>query len=154
MKLAEALANRADLQRRIEQMRVRLQESAMVKEGENPPENPQELLDEAERLVTELEGYVRRINRTNLSATLADGETTLTDALARRDALTLRYGTLNTFVSTASDRLPRYGRAEIRILPAGEVGPLRRRMDELARQRRELDTAIQPANWAIDLMEG
>jgi hypothetical protein len=56
-------------------------------------------------------------------------------------------------VSTASDRLPRYGRAEIRILPAVEVGPLRRRMDELARQRRELDTAIQEANWAIDLME-
>jgi hypothetical protein len=27
-------------------------------------------------------------------------------------------------------------------------------MDELARQRRELDTAIQQANWAIDLTEG
>ena len=131
----------------------RLQKSALVQEGENPPENPQELLDEAERLVTELEGYVRRINRTNLSATLADGETTLTDALARRDALALRYGTLKTLVSTASDRLPRYGRAEIRILPAVEVGPLRRRMDELARERRELDIAIQQANWATDLTE-
>lgn len=30
MKLAEALANRADLQRRIEQMRGRLQKSALV----------------------------------------------------------------------------------------------------------------------------
>jgi hypothetical protein len=154
MKLAEALAKRADLQRRIEQMRGRLQKSALVQEGESPPEDPQELLGEAERLVSELEGYVRSINRTNLSATLADGETTLTDALARRDALTLRYGILKTLVSTASDRLPRYGRAEIRILPAVEVGPLRRRMDELARQRRELDTSIQEANWAIDLMEG
>ena len=154
MKLAEALAHRADVQRRIEQMRVRLQKSALVQEGESPPEDPQELLDETERLISELEGYVRRINRTNLSATLADGETTLTDALARRDALTLRYGTLKTLVSTASDRLPRYGRAEIRILPAVEVGPLRRRMDELARQRRELDTSIQQANWAIDLTEG
>ena len=92
MKLAEALAKRADLQRRIEQMRGRLQKSALVQEGESPPEDPQELLGEAERLVSELEGYVRSINRTNLSATLADGETTLTDALARRDALTLRYG--------------------------------------------------------------
>jgi hypothetical protein len=103
MKLAEALTNRADLQRRIEQMRGRLQKSALVQEGESPPEDPQELLEETERLVSELEGYVRRINRTNLSATLADGETTLTDALARRDALTLRYGTLKTLVSTASD---------------------------------------------------
>src|SRR5829696_6609655 len=72
MKLAEALANRADLQRRIEQMRGRLQKSALVQEGESPPEDPQELLEETERLVSELEGYVRRINRTNLSATLAD----------------------------------------------------------------------------------
>ncbi len=154
MKLAEALANRADLQRRIEQMRGRLQKSALVQEGESPPEDPQELLGETERLVSELEGYVRRINRTNLSATLSDGETTLTDALARRDALALRYGNLKTLVSTASERLPRYGRAEIRILPAVEVGPLRRRMDELARERRELDTAIQQANWATDLVEG
>jgi hypothetical protein len=118
MKLAEALANRADLQRRIEQMRGRLQKSALVQEGESPPEDPQELLEETERLVSELEGYVRRINRTNLSATLADGETTLTDALARRDALTLRYGTLKTLVSTASDRLPRYGRRFVSCPPS------------------------------------
>jgi hypothetical protein len=104
-------------------------------------------------------GLARTLSRTNLSstnlsATLADGETTLTDALAHRDALMLRYGTLKTLVSTASDRLPRYGRAEIRILPAVEVGPLGRRMDELARERRELDTSIQQANWAVDLTEG
>src|ERR687890_2726005 len=104
MKLAEALANRGDLQRRVEQMRGRLQKSALVQEGESPTEDPKELLEETESLVSEFEGYVRRINRTNLSATLADGETTLTDALARRDALTLRYGTLNTFVSTPSSR--------------------------------------------------
>jgi hypothetical protein len=110
VKLAEALANRADLQRRVEQMRGRLQKSARLQEGESPPEDPQELLEETERLVSELEEYVRRINRTNLSTTLADGETTLTDALARRDALALRYGNLKTLVSAASDRLPRYGR--------------------------------------------
>jgi len=69
MKLAEALANRADLQRRLEQMRGRLQKSALVQEGESPPEDPEELLEETERLVSELEGYMRRINRTNLSAT-------------------------------------------------------------------------------------
>jgi len=153
LKLAEALANRADLQRRVEQMRGRLQRSALVQEGESPPEDPQELLEEMERLVSELEEYVRRINRTNLSATLSGGETTLTDALARRDSLTLRYGNLKTLVSAASDRVPRYGRAEIRILSAVEVGPLRRRMDELARERRELDISIQQANWATDLME-
>jgi len=53
MKLAEALANRADLQRRVEQVRARLQNSALVQEGESPPEDPQELLEESERLVSE-----------------------------------------------------------------------------------------------------
>lgn len=40
MKLAEALANRADLQKRLEQMRGRLAGSALVQENEFPPENP------------------------------------------------------------------------------------------------------------------
>ncbi len=40
MKLAEALANRADLQKRVEQMR--LQKSALIQEGTNPPEDPRE----------------------------------------------------------------------------------------------------------------
>ncbi len=53
MKLAEALANRADLQKRIEQMRGRLQKSALVQEGESPPEDPQKLLEETETLVSE-----------------------------------------------------------------------------------------------------
>ena len=44
MKLAEALVLRADVQKRIEQLRNRLRQSALVQEGETPPENPQELL--------------------------------------------------------------------------------------------------------------
>lgn len=152
MKLAEALAARADLQRRLEQMRGRLAQSALVQEDERPPEDPQELLAETERLLAELERYVERINRTNLGATLPDGRT-LTAALARRDVLGLRYGLLRGLVDAASNRMPRYGRAEIRILPTVDVAPLRRRMDEAARERRELDTAIQAANWTTELME-
>src|SRR5215211_7377436 len=37
VKLAENVANREDLQRRIEQMRGRLQKSALVQEGESRP---------------------------------------------------------------------------------------------------------------------
>lgn len=152
MKLAEALANRADLQKRLEQMRGRLMQSALVQENESPPEDPRELLAETERLLMELESYVERINRTNLTATLEDG-TTLTAALAKRDVLGLRYGLLRTLVDTASNRMPRYGRAEIRTLATIEVAPLRRRMDEVAKERRDLDTRIQAANWTTELME-
>jgi hypothetical protein len=57
--------------------------------------------------------------------------------------------------SSAFDRpfLLSRARAEIRILAAVGVAPARRRMDEPARERRELDTAIQQANWATDLVE-
>lgn len=105
-----------------------------------------------DRLLAELEGYVERINRTNLSATL-EGETTLTAALARRDVLGLQYGLLRSLVDTASNRIPRYGRAEIRTLATVEVGPLRRQIDEVAKERRDLDTKIQAANWTTELME-
>jgi hypothetical protein len=56
-------------------------------------------------------------------------------------------------VKTASDRVSRYGLAEIRILPTVDVAPLRQQMDEVARERRELDTAIQSVNWTTELEE-
>jgi hypothetical protein len=152
MKLAEALASRTDLQRRMEQMRVRLKQSALVQEGEEPPEDPEELLSETGDMLGELEGLIGRINRTNLEVTIADGAT-LTEALARRDILGLQYGLLRGLADTASNRVPRYGRAEVRVLPTIDVAPLRRRMEEVARERRELDIAIQTANWTTELME-
>jgi hypothetical protein len=151
MKLAEALARRADLQKRLEQMRDRLQQSALVQEGESPPEDPEELLRESEGALAELEDVVGRINRTNLEATLADGRT-LTAALAERDALALRYGLLSGLVRMASERVPRYGRNEIRVLSTVNVAEKRRQMDELALRRRDLDTRLQQANWTTDLV--
>ena len=85
MRLAEAPANRADVQRRLEQMRGRLAQSAVVQEDERPPEEPEELLRETERLLAELEDYIGDINRTNLETTLPDGSTP-TAALAHRGA--------------------------------------------------------------------
>lgn len=46
MKLAEALVLRADVQNRTQQVRGRLRLSALVQEGEPPPEDPQALLAE------------------------------------------------------------------------------------------------------------
>ena len=93
MKLAEALALRADAARRAERLRNRVVASARFQEGDTPAENAPELLDEAGRVLTELEDLIRRINRTNAATTVGDG-TTLTDLLARRDVLRLRHGEL------------------------------------------------------------
>jgi hypothetical protein len=152
MKLAEALVLRADLQTRLAQMRTRLTQSALVQEGEQPPENPTELLAELAQMLAQLQDLVARINKTNLQATLPNG-TTLTDALAQRDILSQQHSIISELANTASNRIERYGRSEIRKLATVDVAALRRQLDELARQRRELDTTIQATNWTIDLIE-
>ena len=46
MKLAEALQERADLNRKIQQLRNRLSLNVLTQEGERPSEDPNELLKE------------------------------------------------------------------------------------------------------------
>ncbi|MBA2678796.1 MAG: DIP1984 family protein [Ktedonobacteraceae bacterium] len=152
MKLAEALVLRADVQKRLEQIRARLTQSALVQEGEQPPENPAELLSELEHMLVQLQDLMVQINKTNLQAALPDGMT-LTDALAQRDILSLHHSIISSLADTAANRVERYGRSEIRKLATVEVAPLRRQIDQLARQRRELDTAIQATNWTVDVLE-
>src|SRR5919106_6480822 len=89
MKLAEALVLRADAQKKLAQLRQRLALSARHQEGERPPEDPRTLLQEVERLTAELEDLIRRINRTNSRTEFEDG-LSMSDALARRDVLSLR----------------------------------------------------------------
>src|SRR5919204_597626 len=75
MKLGEALTLRSQLQTRIEQLRGRLRASALVQEGEQPPEDPASLLAEFDDLATQLERLVTQINHTNLATKLPDGTT-------------------------------------------------------------------------------
>ncbi|HEY7127628.1 MAG TPA: DIP1984 family protein [Ktedonobacterales bacterium] len=152
MKLAEALVLRADIQKRVEQLRQRLTQSAMVQEGETPPEEPAALFAELARLLTQLPTLVTQINRTNLQTRLPEGKT-LTQALAERDALDLRLSVLNTLAQVPSSRTNRYSRSEIRYVITVDMGDIRRQIDQLAQQRRELDTAIQATNWNTDLVE-
>jgi outer membrane murein-binding lipoprotein Lpp len=152
MKLAEALVLRADIQKRVEALRGRLRQSALVQEGEKPPEDPQELLAELDRLLNQLAGLIERINRSNLQTALPDGRT-VTAALAQRDAIALRQSILHSLAETAAGTVNRYSRAEIKQVATVDVAALRKQVDQLAQQRRELDTAIQATNWAADLIE-
>ncbi len=106
---------------------------------------------ELEQIAGELEQLIARINRTDLATTLADGRT-LTDALARRDHLAILQSAFHQVAEAASAGLQRYGKAELRIVRTIDVGALRQRTDELARERRELDVRIQEANWQTDLI--
>ena len=154
MKVAEALALRADAARRVEQLRARIAASARYQEGEAPPEDAAALLIEAGEVLGELESLIRRINRTNAATHV--GEATLTDALARRDVLRLRHGIVSAAANAASgegQRGYRQLRSELKMIPALPVGELRGQADDLARQLRDVDTLIQRTNWEVDLLD-
>ena len=81
MKLANALSQRSELQTRIRQLEARLNNNALVQEGEQPAEDPMELLKELEADYTRLEELISAINRTN-NSTEIEGGSTLSDLLA------------------------------------------------------------------------
>ncbi len=154
MKIAEALAARADLQRRIEQLRARITANARYQEGEEPAEDAAALLREAEKDLVGLRDLIRRINATNARLDLgADG--TMTDALAARDVLRLQHSLLADAAAAASgsDSGMRQMRSELRQIAARPVAQLREAADRVAQELRELDNRIQEANWTHDLEE-
>jgi Family of unknown function (DUF6847) len=152
MRLGEALARRSDVQKRLAQLADRLRASAVVQEGSKPPEDPQALLTELDALVAEQRELVVAINLTNAATRLPSGET-VTEALAARDALELEQAALRAAVEATTQQQARYSRSEIRVVRQVDVAALRRRIDDLARRRRELDTTIQEHNWTTDLID-
>ena len=93
MKLALALSERSDLQRKISELGQRLNNNAKVQDGEKPAENPEELLSELDSCITRLEELMARINRTNNET--KSGDTTLTSLIAKRDCLKMKNSLTN-----------------------------------------------------------
>jgi hypothetical protein len=152
VKLGEGLARRAELQRRLAQVRDRLRVSALIQEGDVPPEDPAPLLGELDEIADELERLIVNINRTNVHTRLPSG-LTLTAALARRDVLGLRHAALKAVVEATAQQQARYSRSEIRMVRTFNVGETRKRIDALAGDQRRLDVEIQAANWTVELIE-
>ena len=157
MKLAEALLLRADRNRTMEQLKQRIQASARYQEGEKPSEDARQLVSVASSVLDELEALIRNINRTNSITVMADGRT-LTDALAERDVLRLRYSVLKSSADAASGAHQQVGymrttRSELKVISALDVRNLRQQASDVARRTRELDARIQEVNWTTELRE-
>ncbi len=147
MKLAEALIQRADYQKRIAQLQNRIVHNTRVQEGDEPAEDPNLLLAEMERIAAGLVDLIQRINRTN-SATLLDAEAlTIADAIAERDNLRLRHGIYTAAANAAVIRQDRYSKSEVRFQSTVDVAEMQQTADDLAQAYRQLDTRIQEANW-------
>ncbi len=151
MKLAEALAERSDCQKRIEDLKNRLSRNARIQEGEQAPEDPSELLKEVERTFSRLLYLVQAINRTN-AMTLFEGTKTISDAIAEREFVGKKRDLLAQLAAAASTRQDRYSKSEVKFVATVPVGELQKQADELARHVRELDTRIQEVNWKTEVV--
>ena len=151
MKLAEALQERADLNLKIEHLRSRIQNNVLVQEGEKTSENPYKLMEELDECLGRLEYLIRQINLTN-SESRIDGAT-LTELIARKDAMKLKQSAYRDILYSASQSTHRARNTEIRIVAAVNVEELQKRADSLAKDLRLLDNKIQQANWLTDLIE-
>ena len=151
MKLAEALILRADLQKRIEQLKYRLRNNVVVQEGEKPSEDPEILLKEFEECQLELTNIIKRINKTN-NKTMFNEKWTLADALVERDGLWGKRILLSHMAEEGSIKQDRYSRTEIKYISTIDVGKLQKEVDKLSKEYRELDTKIQGLNWTVDLI--
>ena len=150
MKLAEALNLRADLQKKVAQIKERLSQNVKVQEGDEPAEAPEGLFAELDATLSQLEDLIVRINRTN-QETVWEGQT-LTEMIAAKDILSMHLSVLRSSLEATNIRNDRYTRNEIKFVRTIDVTELQKRVDSLSKRIREMDSRLQQANWTVDLM--
>ena len=151
MKLAEALSIRKELQTRISQLSSRLMNNVKIQEGDEPAEDPKDLLKELDSCLKQFEEYIYRINVTNMRT--MKGDKSLTQLMAERDVLTKRVSVLQeVFKHASSSSSERYSRSEIKYVTTVDVKAIRKQIDKLSSQLRQLDIDIQSINFSTELI--
>ena len=151
MRLAEALSQRKDLEARITKIKELLQNVVRIQEGDQPAENPEELLSEMDQCLERLEYLIYRINVSNMQIVAEDGKN-MTLLLAERDVLAKRIAILRNTFNEASSSGSRY-RNEIRYVTTIDVKALRQQLGQFSQEYRQLDMKIQELNFTYDLVE-
>ena len=151
MKLAEALQERADLNRKIEQLQDRLNNNVLVQEGEQTAEDPKKLKYELDSSILRLADLIAHINQTNCT-TIVEGQT-LTALIAKKDTLSLKIRLYKEITSTASQTSYRARNTEIKIKSTISVADWQAEIDRMARELCLLDNQLQQSNWSTDLVE-
>ena len=150
MKLAEALQERADLNRRIEQLNARLYRNSKVQQGRNPEEDPAELISELDGCISRLEYLIAKINICNCNTKTPDGKS-ITELIAKRDCLKIKIDAYRDLAGNASSLCDRVTRSEIVILSTVDVRALQKQIDAMSRELRCTDNMIQQLNWLTEI---
>lgn len=153
MKLGEALSLRAKQAQRLNDLRGRISNAALVQEGDTPPEDATGLLAEYTALSEEHAALMDRIANTNNRTRI--GGVTLAAALQQREHL-IRMRNINGIVATKASPgrdAYRYSRSEVKYVPTINITAFRLNEKAFDDQVRELDAQIQKTNWETDLLD-
>lgn len=151
MKLAEALQERADLNRNISDLQNRLERVMLVQEGEIPVEDPQKLLRELNEAAERLEYLMAAINHTNDQTTV--NGLSLTRLIAKKDVLSRKINVYKICATEAGMNTNRARGTEIKVVPTMKSAELQKEIDRMARELRLLDNSLQETNWTRELIE-
>jgi hypothetical protein len=151
MKLAEALIERAELQKENAKLLGRIKDNTMVQDGDSPAEEPEELIEQYERNMERFLLLVQKINETNSKTAFGNGMN-IADAIALRDCLGAKHRAYQNMYSATTISVNRYSQNEIKFVRCLEPKVIQKRIDKLAKEYRELDTKLQGINWTVDLV--
>ena len=151
MKLAEALLERAEIHKKNGNLIARIRQNTKVQEDDLPSENPEELIAEYEENMARFLELVQRINKTNCK-TLFDEDLSISDAISLRDCLGAKIRAYRDFYDSSIITTDRYSRNEIKTVRCIDAKELQKRIDQLSKEYREVDTKLQGINWTVDLL--
>ncbi len=151
MKLADALLLRSDMNKKLGSLAERIKGNCRVQDGEEPGEDPQKLMAEAFRISQELEQLVCQINRTNLTVKLTTGQTMM-EAIAERDRLVLQHKLLKDAATACRVENNYYSQSEIKWKAVLNIEGLEKQADDVSKRIREVNSAVQEANWNNELV--
>lgn len=151
MKLAEALLLRADMQKKLASLKARIAENVKVQDGDEPSEDPNDLLIQSNQIIGELYKLIEHIHSTNANAVLANSKTMLT-MLTERDELAERHRLLQSAIDNSKTEGDRYSHREIKWQKVIDIAALQKQADDISAKMRNLNIELQAANWQIELV--
>lgn len=151
MKLAQALIERKAIKTKMEEIKKRIYQNARIQEGDISIEEPLKLLDELDSEVQEYSAIICRINETN-NATKIDKNLSMMEAIIQKDMLHLKYLVYQNLADKAVAKGDRYSRREIKYLPNIDIETIRKKINKVSKEYRELDMKIQECNWNTELI--
>ena len=83
--------------------------------------------------------------------TMVDGQT-LTELIAKKDALTLKIRVYRDIICTGSQTVYRARNTEIKIESAISVAEWQSELDRMSKELRMLDNKLQQTNWNTELI--